>query len=74
MCRWRYWPKGWWCPQHPWPSAWARALWPSTSYYSIEPTEELRALEDLKKSLEVELTGITKRIEELKKVIQERKQ
>ncbi|MEM2105460.1 MAG: hypothetical protein QXV21_03200 [Candidatus Bathyarchaeia archaeon] len=22
---WRYTPRGWWCPRHPWPPAWARA-------------------------------------------------
>jgi len=74
LWRWYYWPKGWWCPQHPWPPAWARWWWPSTLYYPIDPTEELKALEDLKKSLEADLAEIAKRIEELKKTIQERKQ
>lgn len=69
MRRWQYWPRGRWCPRHPWPPAWAR-----TSYYSYpsDPSEELRALESLKSDLESELVDITKRIEELKGLIQEK--
>jgi hypothetical protein len=74
---WWYWPKGWWCPRHPWPPAWARAwgYWwkPSWPYYLTDPSEEIKALEDLKKDLEAELTEISKRIEELKKLLQEKK-
>jgi hypothetical protein len=70
-----YWPKGWWCPRHPWPPAWVR-LWPGWPYYwsyPIDPSEELKALEDLKKDLEVNLKEVSKRIEELRKLIQEKK-
>jgi hypothetical protein len=70
MRGWHYWPKGWWCPRHPWPPAWARTI-PYT--YQADLNEELRALENLKSDLELELADITKRIEELKKLIQEKK-
>jgi hypothetical protein len=70
MRGWHYRPKGWWCPRHPWPPAWAR----TTPYtYPTDPNEELRALENLKSDLELELADITKRIEELKRLIQEKK-
>lgn len=64
----RYWPRGWWCPRHPWPPAWAR-----TPYYFIDPSEELKALEDYKKYLETELADLAKRIEELKRIAEEKK-
>ena len=77
---WRYWSKGWWCPRHPWPPAWARyhpswSYWWKYSwpYYPIDPSEEAKALEDLRKDLEAELAEVTKRIEELKKSMQEKK-
>ncbi|MEM2995667.1 MAG: hypothetical protein QXI91_06630 [Candidatus Bathyarchaeia archaeon] len=72
MRGWRYQPKGWWCPRHPWPPAWARTT-PTLYAYPADPKEELRALENLKSELELELAGITKRIEELKRLIQEKK-
>ncbi|MEM1538059.1 MAG: DUF5320 domain-containing protein [Candidatus Nezhaarchaeales archaeon] len=67
MCwHWWHWPKGWWCPRHPWPPAWARApFYPAP--YPMDPSEELRALEELKRYLEAELADVAKRIEELKK-------
>jgi hypothetical protein len=70
MRGWRYRPRGWWCPRHPWPPPWAR-----TQYYPypVDPNEELKALEDLKSSIELELADINKRIEELKRLIQEKK-
>jgi uncharacterized protein YydD (DUF2326 family) len=37
----------------------------------MEPSEELKALEDVKRSLEAELADIAKRIEDLKKSMQE---
>jgi hypothetical protein len=43
-----YWSKSWWCPRHPWPPAWAR-LWPYYWSYQMDPIEELKALEELKK-------------------------
>ncbi len=64
-----YWPRGWWCPRHPWPPAWARTPY----YYPIDPDEERKTLQEYKKCLETELADIAKRIEELKKIIQERK-
>jgi sugar-specific transcriptional regulator TrmB len=70
----RYWPKGWWCPRHPWPPAWARKFGHPTLYYVyIDPSEELKMLEDLKNNLEMELAEITKHIEELKRQTQEKK-
>ncbi|MEM3873829.1 MAG: DUF5320 domain-containing protein [Candidatus Bathyarchaeia archaeon] len=63
-----YWPRGWWCPRHPWPPAWARTPY----YYPTDPAEELRALQDYKKELEAELAELTKRIEELKKLIEKK--
>jgi len=75
MRGWRYWPRGWWCPRHPWPPAWARATPYQEPYYSIlaDPNDELKALENIKTSLESELSDINKRIEELKRLIQEKK-
>ncbi|MEM2210521.1 MAG: DUF5320 domain-containing protein [Nitrososphaerales archaeon] len=66
---WWYWPKGWWCPRHPWPPAWARApFYP----YPMDPNEEIKVLEELKKDLEAEIADLSKRIEELKKVMKEK--
>jgi hypothetical protein len=75
MRGWHYRPRGWWCPRHPWPPAWARPYSYPVPYhqYATDPREELNALEDIKKELESELSEITKRIEELKKLIQEKK-
>ncbi|MDI6806156.1 MAG: DUF5320 domain-containing protein [Candidatus Bathyarchaeia archaeon] len=79
MRGWRYRPRGWWygwwCPRHPWPPAWARVYYYPQPYYPYpaDPNEEIKALEDLKSSMEMELADITKRIEELKKLIQEKK-
>ncbi|MGQ9506821.1 MAG: DUF5320 domain-containing protein [Candidatus Bathycorpusculaceae bacterium] len=70
MRGWRYRPRGWWCPRHPWPPAWAR---PPYYPYTADPNEELKALENLKSNIELELADITKRIEELKRLIQEKK-
>ncbi|MEM3697048.1 MAG: DUF5320 domain-containing protein [Candidatus Bathyarchaeia archaeon] len=70
MRGWRYWPRGWWCPRHPWPPPWAQSQYYP---YPSDPNEELKALEDLRKSIELELADINKRIEELKKLIQEKK-
>jgi len=58
---------------HPWPPAWARAHLYPAPYYPVDPSEELRALEDLKRDLEANLADIAKRIEELKRTIQEKK-
>jgi len=55
------------CPRHPWPPAWARTQY----YYLIDPAEELKALQYYKKELETELAELAKRIEELKKLIEE---
>jgi hypothetical protein len=73
MRGWRYRPRGWWCPRHPWPPAWARPYYPSPYYPSTDPGEELDTLESIRKDLESDLSEITKRIEELKKLIQEKK-
>ncbi|MGB9676235.1 MAG: DUF5320 domain-containing protein [Candidatus Bathyarchaeales archaeon] len=72
---WRYTPRGWWCPRHPWPPAWARAYaYPVTHHpYVAEPQEEIKALETIKRDLEFGLAEINKRIEELKRLIQEKK-
>ncbi|MEM3407124.1 MAG: DUF5320 domain-containing protein [Nitrososphaerota archaeon] len=67
-----YWPRGWWCPRHPWPPAWARYYYLPYPY-SIDPREELKALEDLRKNLEMQISEINKRIEEIKRAIQEKK-
>ncbi len=72
---WRYlsYPRGWWCPRHPWPPAWARAWYPWYWYpHSVEPSEELKILEDLRKELQRELSTIEKRLEELRKSIGEK--
>ncbi|MEM1790012.1 MAG: DUF5320 domain-containing protein [Candidatus Nezhaarchaeales archaeon] len=61
----------WWCPRHPWPPAWARRPLPPPWAYLTDPREELRMLEGLKALLASELEGVSKRIEELKKLIQE---
>ncbi|MGC8961982.1 MAG: DUF5320 domain-containing protein [Candidatus Bathyarchaeia archaeon] len=60
---------------HPWPPAWMRAQWwrYPPPYYPMKPSEELKALEELKKDLEAELADITKRIEDLKESMQEGK-
>ncbi|MEM3409635.1 MAG: DUF5320 domain-containing protein [Nitrososphaerota archaeon] len=71
--RWRYWPSGWWCPRHPWPPAWAREYHPSWYWYPLDPDEEARMLEEIRKDLEKRLSEINKRIEELKKSLEERK-
>ena len=39
----------------------------------MDPNEEIKALEYLKRDLEVDLKEISKRIEELRKLIQEKK-
>lgn len=66
----RWWPRGWWCPMHPWPPAWAR-----TPYYyaPTDPSNELKMLEEERLARERELEDIKRRIEELKKLIEERK-
>jgi hypothetical protein len=58
--------RGWWCPRHPWPPAWARGWW----WYPADPSEELKALESLRRDLEAELSDLSKRIEELKRTAQ----
>jgi len=66
--RYWYWPRGWWCPRHPWPPAWARGWWYPAPYpYPVDPSEELKALEALKRDLEADLADLAKRIEELKR-------
>ncbi|MBC7090571.1 MAG: DUF5320 domain-containing protein [Nitrososphaeria archaeon] len=67
---WRYYHKGWWCPRHPWPPAWAR---PYTPYYMEDVESEIRYLERLKRDLEIELEEISKRIDELRKMLEEKK-
>jgi hypothetical protein len=57
--------RGWWCPRHPWPPAWARGWWGYPAAYPGRE-EELRALEEMKRELERELAEISRRIEELK--------
>ena len=53
---------------HPWPPAWIRTRWwHYPPYHAMEPSEELKALEDVKRSLEAELADIAKRIEDLNK-------
>ncbi|MEM0211653.1 MAG: DUF5320 family protein [Candidatus Methanomethylicia archaeon] len=66
----RYWPRGWWCPMHPWPPAWARIPY---YFHPIDPSEELRMLEEERELMEKELEDIKRRIEEVKKLIGERK-
>jgi len=56
------WRRGWWCPRHPWPPAWARP------YPTYSRDEEIRYLEELKTELEREIEEISRRIEELKGV------
>jgi len=70
-----YGPRGWWCPQHPWPPPWARWHRYSAPYYPYlaDPGDELKQLEDLKRDLENDLAEITKRLEELKRTIQQEK-
>jgi hypothetical protein len=70
--RYWYWTAGWWCPRHPWPPAWARIHAPR-HWYKIDPSEELRILEDVKEDLRRQLSDIEKRIEELRKSIEEKK-
>ncbi|MEM3789038.1 MAG: hypothetical protein QXN95_04130 [Candidatus Bathyarchaeia archaeon] len=41
-------------------------------YYPTDPAEELKALQDYKKELEAELAELTKRIEEIKKLIEKK--
>ncbi|MEM3703637.1 MAG: DUF5320 domain-containing protein [Candidatus Bathyarchaeia archaeon] len=49
-------------------------VWMRTPYYyPTEPVEELKALQNYKKELEAELAELTKRIEELKKLIEEKR-
>jgi len=68
-----WWRRGWWCPRHPWPPAWARVWWYPAPYpYPADPGEELKALEALRRDLEAELSGLSKRIEELKRMVQEK--
>ena len=71
----RHWPKGWWCPRHPWPPAWAR--WhPYWSYWwgagKLDPNEEYRMLEEKKKLLEEGLEDLKKRMEELKRELEKK--
>lgn len=48
-------------------------VWTRTPYYyPTDPTEELRTLQDYKKELETELAELTKRIEELKSLIEKK--
>jgi len=70
--RYWYWTAGLWCPRHPWPPAWARIYAPRY-WYKIDPGEELRILEDVKEDLRRQLSDIEKRIEELRKSIEEKK-
>ncbi|MCX8175885.1 MAG: DUF5320 domain-containing protein [Candidatus Bathyarchaeota archaeon] len=70
---WRYWSRGWGgCPRHPWLPAWAQLPCYPPFYPPVDPGEELKMLEDLKKDLEFELSNITKRIEELKKILEKK--
>ncbi len=66
---WRYWGRGW-CPRHSWPPAWARC----PPYYREDVEEEIRYLEYLKKDLEREIEEISKRVVELKKMLEEKRQ
>ncbi|MEM3404555.1 MAG: DUF5320 domain-containing protein [Nitrososphaeria archaeon] len=64
---WMYRRSGWWCPRHPWPPVWARM-------YTPDPENEIRYLENMKKDLEISLEDISKRIEELRRMLSEKKQ
>ncbi|MEM1573309.1 MAG: hypothetical protein QXI49_00805 [Candidatus Methanomethylicaceae archaeon] len=59
-CYWWYWPKC--CPSH---------LCPPVC--TFDPHEELRILEHFKATLELDLESLNKRIEKLKKSLQEEK-
>ena len=70
-----YGPRGWWCPRHPWPPAWAR--WhPYWSYWwgtgRLDPNEEYSMLEEEKEYLERELEEVKKRLDELKKELEKK--
>lgn len=71
---WWYRPAGWWCPRHPWTPGWARAPphLDVESPYPADPQEELKTLEHLRRDLEIEISGLAKRIDELKKILQEK--
>ncbi|MCL7385705.1 MAG: DUF5320 domain-containing protein [Thaumarchaeota archaeon] len=68
----QYWYRGWWCPRHPWPPAWARAYSPWYGY-PVDPSDELRYLEEVKKELERQVSEISKKIEELRKSLEEKR-
>jgi len=61
---------GWWCPRHPWPPAWARGPFCGSHPYVVGPSDELKALEDMKREIEAQLADITKRIEELRSSVE----
>lgn len=63
-----WWERGWWCPRHPWPPAWARG-WYGGYPPAYSEKEELRVLEEMKRELERELREISRRIEELQKSV-----
>lgn len=67
-----HWPGGWWCPRHPWPPPWARIHAPAY-WYRLDPSEELRMLEEVKEFLRSQLADIEKRIDELKKPGEEKR-
>jgi len=63
----RYWPRGWWCPMHPWPPAWARLPYYPHYPYPLDPREEMNILEEAKRELEAELEDVKKRLDEIKR-------
>jgi hypothetical protein len=67
-----HWAGGWWCPRHSWPPPWAGIHAPAYRY-RLDPSEELRMLEEVKEFLQSQLADIEKRIEELRKFIGEKK-
>jgi hypothetical protein len=67
---------GWWCPRHPWPPAWARAYWPPPGFHyppTLDPQEELKMLETVKREIEENMRSLEVRIRELKEVIEKGK-
>lgn len=67
---------GWWCPRHPWPPAWARTYWPPPGFYyppPMDPQEELKMLETMRREIEENMRSLEARIRELKETIQREK-
>jgi len=72
----RWYKQGWWCPRHPWPPAWARTYcMPPTPHHpaEIDPREELKILEAMKKDLDESLRELEARIRELRETVKKEK-